>query len=947
MKVLRSASFVLFFVALVFSSLSLFAQVSSGALHGQITDPSGAVVAQASVTARSAGGQTYQSTSNAKGTYEIKGLPAGSYTVTAVSKGFSVYTLPDVNVIKGETQTLDIALGIAVEKEQVTVEDEGTNVEVSPSNNASSLVIKGKDLEALSDDPDQLQQDLQALAGPAAGPNGGQIYIDGFTNGQLPPKNAIREIRVNQNPFSAQFDRLGYGRVEVFTKPGLDKFHGQFSINDNHSFLNAKSPFAPNPPDYNTEMYSGNFSGPLNKKASFFVNLERRNINDASVINATILDPDTLLPSKFNQAVLNPRTRTSFSPRLDYQLTPGNTLTARFQYNRNAEKNDGIGQFSLLSQALDSTSLSQNLQLSDTQVINSKVVNETRFQFTRDRDEQSALNQSLTLNVQGAFNGGGSSSGVQADHSERYEFQNYTSMAIGKHFIRFGGRMRASRELSQSTAGYNGVYTFTSIENYIAKKPSQFALTVGNPVASISYVDAGLYAEDDWRLRSNLTLSYGLRYETQSGIDSHFNFAPRVGFAWGIGNGKSTPKTVLRAGFGMFYDRFNQELLLRAQRLNGTTQQQYILQDATLLQFLYPAVPTLAQLTAQSPTITRVDPSLRAPYMMQMATTLERQITKTATASLTYLHSKGVHTLVSENINAPVPETGLRPLGGEQNIYQYESRGTFKQNQLIASANVRRAKFSLFSFYTLNYANSNTSGASSFPSVPYDLSADFGRASFDVRHRAVVGGSLNLPYRITLSPFIIANSGSPYNLTSGIDENHDSLFNDRPSFATDLSRPSVVSTRFGAFDTNPVAGQKLVPINYLTGPGSVTVNLRVSKSFGFGKESRGGVAQRGDRGGDHGPGGGGPGGGGGGRGPGGMGGMMGGMGGSGGGQGSNHRYNMTVSASARNLLNRVNLANPVGNLSSGYFGQSLALAGGPFGSGAANRRIDMQLQLSF
>lgn len=947
MRVLRS---LLVVIVALFISVSAIAQTANGSLHGKVTDPSGAVVAQATVTAKSASGLAYTTTANARGEYEIKGLPAGVYTVNAVAKGFSVSELPNVNIAAGQAQMLDVALGIEVEKQQVTVEDEGANVEVSPSNNASSLVIKGKDLDALSDDPDELQSDLQALAGPSAGPNGGQIYIDGFTNGQLPPKNAIREIRVNQNPFSAQFERLGYGRIEVFTKPGLDKFHGQFQMTDNHSFFNATSPFAPVQPDYDTEMYSGNLSGPINKKASFFVNLERRNVNEASVINATIIDPTTLAPTTYQNAVLNPRTRTSFSPRVDYQLTPTNTLTARYQYNKNSEENDGIGQFSLPTQGYNSNSTAHNLQVSDTQIINSKMVNESRFQFTRDREQQAALLNGVTINVQSAFVGGGSSSGVQEAHSEHYEFQNYTSMALSKHFVKFGARVRASRLLSKSTAGYNGAYTFNNLNDYQAGRPSQFNVTFGIPVASVAYADAGLYAEDDWRLRPNVTLSYGLRYETQSGISSHFNLAPRVGVAWGIHGGKTPAKTVLRAGFGMFYDRFNEDLLLTAQRQNGVTQRSYTLNDPAILATLYPNIPTQAQLTASQPTIAKVDPGLKSPYSVQFATTLERQVTKSATASVTYLHSHGVHTLVSQNVNAPLPGTydpatgtGVYPLGQKQIVNQYESQGRFNQNQMIANANIRSKKFTMFGFYMLNFANSNTSGASSFPSSPYDLMADYGRANFDVRHRGVIGGNISLPYRVSLSPFIISNSGSPYNIVVGRDLNGDGIFNDRPAFATATST-NVIATQWGLLDINPAPGVARIPINYGTGPLTVTMNLRVSKSFGFGKET--GNAASAQRGGERGPGGPMMMGGSGGRGGehGGGGGQMG-----GGGQGGTHRYNLTISASARNLLNRVNLANPVGNLNSPYVGQSIALAGGPFGGtgGAANRRVDLQMQFSF
>ena len=116
-------------------------------------------------------------------------------------------------------------------------------MDVDPENNAGAIILKDKDLEALSDDPDELMSELQALAGPSAGPNGGQIYIDGFTGGQLPPKASIREIRINQNPFSAEYDKLGYGRIEIFTKPGTDKFHGQLFLIGNTAGFNSRNPF--------------------------------------------------------------------------------------------------------------------------------------------------------------------------------------------------------------------------------------------------------------------------------------------------------------------------------------------------------------------------------------------------------------------------------------------------------------------------------------------------------------------------------------------------------------------------------------------------------------------------------------------------------------------------------------------------------------------------------
>jgi hypothetical protein len=250
---------------------SLLAQSSQGRLHGQVTDPSGAVIPGAVITLKNSSGLTVPVKSDGSGAYDVKGLTPGSYTVSVTSKGFVTMSLP-VELAAGQDKKMDFSLEIATKEEEVVVESEAAKVSTNPDSNASTLVLSGKDLDALSDDPDELQSELQALAGPSAGPNGGQIYIDGFTGGQLPPKSSIREIRINQNPFSAQYDRMGFGRIEILTKPGTDKLHGQFSFNDNHSIFDAMNPFAAAEPDFSTQMINGNVGGPISKNASYFFN---------------------------------------------------------------------------------------------------------------------------------------------------------------------------------------------------------------------------------------------------------------------------------------------------------------------------------------------------------------------------------------------------------------------------------------------------------------------------------------------------------------------------------------------------------------------------------------------------------------------------------------------------------------------------------------------------
>jgi hypothetical protein len=582
-------------------------------------------------------------------------------------------------------------------------------------------------------------------------------------------------------------------------------------------------------------------------------------------------------------------------------------------------------------------------------------------------------------------------------------------MTHGTHQFRFGGRIRGVNQDTQSTSNYNGMYTFsggrvteldanyrpildaagqpvqttlTSIDLYRQTQlllqngftaaqirafgygPNQFSITGGQPLSGVGQFDLGFFAQDDWRLKPNFTLSLGVRYETQNNIGDHGDIAPRVGLAWAPGARKgASPKTVIRAGFGIFFDRFTEDYTLNAIRLNGITQQQFVIRNPDF----YPEVPTATSLAAAKipQAIREVDAGLVAPRIAQTAIGFERQLPKHVTLSMNYANSRGTHQLRSRNINAPlsatynplVPGSGDRPYGSDAgDLYLYESSGVFRQNQLITSVQARMSpKFTMFGFYVFGKAESNGDGANNFPANQYDLKNEWSRASFDVRHRAFIGGSLTGPWNVQMNPFIIMNSAAPFNITTGRDINGDSLFTDRPAFATDLSRPSVVQTAYGNFDVNPIAGQTIIPRNYGDSHPNFSVNLRLSRSWGFGeRKSAQGAGPFGDfgggGGGPRGGGGGGPRGGGGGGGPvmiagGGPRGMF------GGGGAGNSRFVLTASVSARNALNHVNPGAPVGDLSSRLFGQSTGIAGGfgPGGPGGAagNRRIEIQLRLSF
>ncbi|MCC7498293.1 MAG: TonB-dependent receptor [Bryobacterales bacterium] len=943
-------------------TLSLCSGQQLGTLRGQITDATGASVPGATITATGPGGVVKVGQSLGDGTYSMAGLPVGTYTVRGLAKGFAIFERTGVAVRGGAATTLNMAMAVAAEKQEVTVTDTA-HVAVDPAKNAGALVLKGEDLDALSDDPDSLQDDLQALAGPSAGPNGGQLYIDGFTGGRLPPKESIREVRVNSNPFSSEYDKPGFGRIEIFTKPGSDRFHGQAMFFYGNDALNSRNPFSTNKPPFSRKMFTGNLGGPLTKKSSFFVDVEKRNTDESALVNATLLD-SSFNPVQFQQSFLTPQVRTTVSPRLDYQLSTNHTLMARYSWTGLTDDNSGIGNFNLPTQATNVSNTQQTVQLTETAVLNSRAINETRFQYMRTRNSTTGNSNGPTISVTQAFTTGGTPVGLALMNEDRYELQNYTSITHGTHYTKFGVRIRGVNQANDSNAGFNGSYTFATFNSYrvaaqgladglpmdqiraLGGGPYQFRLSAGNMNIPVNQIDVGGFIQDDWKVRPNITLSGGLRYEGQTNIGDHRDFAPRLGVAWGIGKNTGPfrqPMMVLRAGWGIFYDRFSEDMVLNTIRNNGINQQQYLVQYPDF----YPAVPAPASLQASlvPQAVTRLDANLRAPYMMQSAISLERQLPKNISLALTYMDTRGVHQIYQRNINAPLPGTfilgdsasGVRPYGDVGDIYLYQSDGIFKQQQLILNSSVRVGnRINIFGYYSYGHVHGLTDGAGGFPMSSYNVNEDWSRAGFDIRHRVFIGGSVLAPFNLRISPFIHASTGRPFNIVVGRDLNGDNQLNDRPAFASPATLPqNLVQTAYGAFDLSPMPGEMIIPRNYGDSPGQFSVNLRITRTFGWGEPT--GAASSGMTGPRGGPLGGGMRG----RGRGGHG------GGHFGGDSSGRKYSLTIGADARNALNNVNLASPYGSLTGPLFGQPRGIVNGFGGSASANRMISLQIRFAF
>jgi hypothetical protein len=854
---------------------------------------------------------------------------------------------------------------------------------------------------------------LQAMAGPAD-PEGGsaQVKVDGFSNGQVPPKEAIREVRINNNPFSAENEFPGWGGIEIYTQPGAEKWHGSFSFDFNDESLNSRNPFTTRRAPYQHRAYNIGLSGPIVKKRASFSVYFGRYLSDAnSIVNATTLDPVTLKPITVNQSFVTPDVNNYGNARFDFKINKMHTLVGRFNYSQSTQDLQGIGGYSLPSRAYRGRRSNFIMQLTETALINEKTVNETRFQYIRNRYNQTSASDAFALNVLDSFNGGGAQLGSSSNAQDRIELQNFTSWTSGNHFLKIGGRLRHVKIDSISPANFGGTYTFgggpgprldandqvvtdangkpiidelSSLERYrrtlafsraglspaairlLGGGATQFSIAGGNPEAEVKQTDISFYFQEEWKLRPHFTLSPGLRYENQNNIDSDYNFAPRIAFAWSpvfgkkktavastpapakpvpaaaaAPGGSGSPKTVFRGGGGIFYSRISEDLTLQAIRFNGINQQQFLVTSPTVLD-LFPLIPSIEALDAfAQPQIRRVlSDDLATSRAMRFMFTVERSLPAKVKLSLTYMHSRANRTLRTVNINAPLggtfipglPNSGVRPLGAEAgNVLEYQANGHSAGNTFSVNINGAVKKIQFWSGYNLNKSRSTDSGTSGSFSDAYDFNHEFARGTYNALSFVYAGGEYQAPGAININWFLVGSSGLPFNITTGRDTNGDTFFSERPAFATDLNEPGVVVTPLGAFDPTPSPGQTIIPRNFGRGPGFMSVSMSIGKSIKFGKaiepkappagaprttDAGAGAAQKPPA-----------------------------------KPAVQRPYSLTFSLNANNLFNRTNKGIPVGNMTSPFFLKSPSgsnnFSFGPGGGSGGNRTINLRVRLSF
>lgn len=924
---------------------------SAATLHGVVRDENGGAIPGARVTADCGRVHLADTTTKDDGSYLLE-IPEGvKCTVRAAAENFA----PSRNVERTlpATRTADFTLKVQAAPQAVVVnaKDEPV-ISAEPDTNVGAIVLGEEDLESLPDDPDDLMEDLLAMAGPS--PSGGvQLYTDGFTGSKLPPKAAIREIRINQNPYSAQYDHVGLGRIEVLTKPGTDPVHGELAYRINDAVLDSRNPFATVPAPYRSQLIAGSLGGPLAQTLSYFLDFQDRIATDNAVVNAQVLGP-ALGPVPMSQTLLVPRQNLIAGGRLDFQATANTALTARFEYTRDSANGSGTGGFLLGTTGYDSAAHSVNAQFSATTVLNRRMTNDLRFEYLGQNLAQHPLSTAPAVEVLNSFTGGGAVDGNFRQNQSLYETQDYVSRVKGAHTFVLGEQSRFTSFQNAAPVNFNGQFVFSggvapvlgsnnqpltgpagapltgsisSIQRYqrtvmletlgmtpaeiraLGGGASQYTMATGTPSSGVMQFDFGAFAQDDWRVSHRLTLSAGVRWEGQSTIHRWTDIGPRLGIAWMPGGRHSN--TVIRAGSGIFFERFLPQYYVNTLRYNGATQQQYVVANPDF----YLTAPPISTLVGRGApqTIETISPTLRSPYLIQSSVSIERKLPDLMVGGVTVANTLGRHLLYSANV-AHNPAAG--------NNYQYQSEGRLNETQVTVSL---RRKYhnglALFGDYTWTHARDNTDGPSMFPVNQNDLAAEYGRAAADIHHYAVVNATLPGMLGTTIRPYFIIRSGAPFNITTGHDNNGDSIYNDRPGFAADATKPGVVRTPYGLLDPSPTSGETILPRNYGQGPAFAEINLRISRAFALHHTGQEGGAPPALIGPTwfyipHTP-----------TGP-----------------------HVTLSATARNLMNRDNRGLPTGNISSPFFDHSNTLSSATdptLASYGNNRRIQLEVRFSF
>jgi Carboxypeptidase regulatory-like domain len=844
-------------------------------LRVTVVDPSGAVIVGAQVTVTPSAPQDAAPLSALtldRGEALFAGLQSGCYSIHVESPGFESYDAADLRVRAGDNRR-EAKLKIAKLSETVQVGRDPRERASDPRGDAFATILGQAQIDELPDDPDEMEQVLRDMGGPGA-----TLRVNGFRGGKLPPKSQIQSIRFRRNMFSADVHEAGVMAIDITTKPGLEGWRGSTGIGFRDAALNARNFFAPVKGDEQHERYGFNMSGPLWKQHTS-LSLAVDGIDSFDTKTIVAYTPAGF----FNDSVRKPNDTLNVTARVEHSLTKTQMLRAEVQTNHLRLENLGVGDYDLPDRGYSQARDEQIVRGSLAGSIRKAFYNELRMQWRREDYLYTPLSTAPAVRVLNSFNSGGAQiSGPRA--VDTFEIADDLDIAAGRHAIRTGFLVEGGRYNTDILRNAGGTFTFASLDDYNAGRPTTFQRNVGDPNVKVSLVQTGIYVQDDFRARKDLTISGGLRQEYQSQIGG-FHLAPRGGIVW---SPFKSGKTTVRAGGGVFFDWFDAQSYEQAVQLDGTHQR-----IQTVMQPGYPNPLSGGEAVVLPAGRVQLSPAMTQPQLFETMAGVEQQLPRDVRLMTMYIRRRGSNLLRGVNINAPLPNGQRRdPLSGP--ITEIDSIASSSFDGLSVNLNYMRpqTRFFLAVNYTLARAIDETDSVFSLPADNFNLAAERGPSLTIPWHRFMSLVNTPLVGRFRLGTSIRVQSALPYNITTGYDDNGDTVSNDRPAGVTR---------------------------NTGRGTMQVDLNMRLSYSIGFGTRTSSGPqgpqirVVRGDSGDP--------------------------LRDMAGADVQNKKYGIELYAQAFNLVNHMNALNFSGVMTSPFFGQPTAAA--------PPRRIELGARLSF
>lgn len=797
-------------LVLLIGVVAVHAQTPSGSLSitGVVVDQNEAALPAARVTLR--GDLRSQSRSvktDTVGSFRFDRLTAGDYEIDVTREGFKPETVR-FSIGVRQPEPLRVVLSVAELQQEIAVSETNLQTNTDPGGNMDVSTVDRQALDTLpSLSNDYIGTMSRFLSDGAIGTSGVTLVVDGVEMSKAGVSaSAIQEVKINNNPYSAEYARPGRGRIEILTKPGAPQYHGTFNFLFRDQHLNARDSFALTRPPEQRRIYEGNITGPFSKSKahpiSFLITANREEENLQSVVFAT--GPQGSIRENF----ANPGRNTEFSARLQRQMSEKSTLSVLYSYQDRIIKNQGVGGFNLPEVATNFEFREDIVRLAHNWIVSPNLVSQFNLLLGRYDAPTVSVNNVQRIVVQDAFTGGGAQGDFRRteEHWAAYETVTYTQ---GKQLIKAGIQVPdfSHRGVDDKTNNL-GTFYFSSLADYEQQHPFTFIRQQGRTSVRFWEVVLGVFVQDEIRVRPNLSIAVGLRYDWQNRFnDDNNNVAPRLSFAYALGQDR---KTIIRGGFGAFYDRTGPGPISDVIRFDGERLRRYVITNPC---FPDPLCNGGQSLTAQPVSIVRLASDTIIPDTAQFGIGVERQLQKSLTLTVNYLGARGFDLFRSRDVNAPLPPLfDARPDPKFTVVRQIESTGRLTSHSLeVGLRGQLTSYFNGMIQYAFGRAWNDTSGITAFPANSYDLRGEWGRADFDVRHRFNLLGTIRAGKFFNLGMALTMTTGTPYTLTTGRDDNKDSQTLDRP------------------------AG---IGRNTLEGPGFAQLDLRWSRNFYLSKTKK-------------------------------------------------------------------------------------------------------------